>query len=103
MAVTSQHKNRYRWLTGWWVILVIGGLLVAVAWDADGNPNTDNLPQIALQTAAPTEADIDVEVEAEHGGSTDAPRGFFLCHFAQRARAVREWMWRTVALPARGP
>ncbi len=46
-GVSGSRESR-----SWWSVLTlmlfISGLLLATAWDADGNPNTDNLPQIAL-------------------------------------------------------
>jgi hypothetical protein len=98
----SERKHSARPPRTWMVLLLLGGLLLATSWDADGNPNTDNLPQIALQTGIQVEADVEVRVEDSSGETSDTLT-FFARVIAQRLRILREWIWRPVALPARGP
>ena len=87
--------------------LVVCTLLLAVAWDADGNPRTDNLPH-----AVRTEAVEDAEgtCEAGEGATGKGPRGggparlwWSPRRFRRSWRPSPETAWRTVGVSQRGP
>jgi hypothetical protein len=84
-------------------VLVTLGLLLSAAWDADGNPNTDNLPQIAIVNGASV---ADLEAPAQESNSSTPrflTRVFTLFRRHSTSLRIREWLWRSVAIPERGP
>jgi hypothetical protein len=102
MGNDCRRKNATRIFTGWLMIFFSAGLLVSFVWDADGNPNTDNLPQMVLRVKAGTEADAEARVE---NIDDDSPRVRDKRFRWLRWQVVvaREWRWRPLAVPPRGP
>jgi len=84
------------------LFVFVGGLLLAVAWDADGNPNTDNLPQACLTTVATDTVKADVDPQMNQSSTPHVHRAC-LHPASTRTRAIRELLWGKVAAPARGP
>lgn len=77
--------------------------MVSSAWDADGNPNTINLPAVAIPSETRPSSDI-----ASQGQDADAvpdgvPRRRRLLRPIRHADVFRRWRWRRLALPPRGP
>jgi hypothetical protein len=102
MASGSGRKSLGRMLITWSMIVISSGLLVSLVWDADGNPNTDNLPQAVVCIEARTAAEAKAHIE---DGEDDLPRervwGFRWLR--RRAVVVGEWCWRPIGVPLRGP
>jgi hypothetical protein len=47
-----------------WSMIVVSCILsLSLVWDADGNPNTDNLPQAVVSAEARSAAEADAHVE----------------------------------------
>jgi hypothetical protein len=82
--------------------LLLLGLFVAVAWDADGNPATDNLPHAVLTgDLASAQASDTVDDEARRD---DPPRRPWPPRrWRHRWQATREANWRSIAISERGP
>ena len=78
------------------------GLLLAIAWDADGNPTTDNLPHAVLARGVDS-ADAAVEIDDTTGSDALPRQPWSLRRWRQRWVAARESSWRSVAIPERGP
>ena len=102
MASGCRGKSLEATLITWSMIVVSSCLSLSLVWDADGNPNTDNLPQAVVCVEARTAAEADAHIE---DGEDALPRerdwGFrWLC---RRAVVVREWRWRPIGVPLRGP
>jgi hypothetical protein len=86
------------------VVLLSASVCLSLVWDADGNPNTDNLPPVALLVGARPAADIEAEAEAEDGEETATAAGrSWLPRLARRRELVRLRRWRRLAVPPRGP
>ena len=86
-----------------WSMIVVSSILsLSLVWDADGNPNTDNLPQAVVCVEALTEAEAEAHVE---GGEDALPRERHWGIRWRRRRVVvlREWRWRPLGVPLRGP
>ena len=102
MRNDCQHKGVGGILIGWTMVILCAGLLVSTVWDADGNPNTDNLPQIVLPTEVGTASDADARIEdSDKSSSHHRPR--FFSWLRQHTDVVREWRWWSLAVPRRGP
>jgi hypothetical protein len=84
------------------MVLFSASVLVSTVWDVDGNPNTDNLPQMVLPMEAGTSVDAEACIE-ESGEDALRRRPRFLHWFRVQTVVVREWRWRTLAVPRRGP
>jgi len=84
------------------LMFLLAGLLLATAWDADGNPNTDNLPQMVLTIEASTV--VEGEAHVEDGSERNLPRRSRPFSWLHRQPIMgREWRWRPLAVPRRGP
>lgn len=84
------------------LMFLLGSLLLATAWDADGNPNTDNLPQMVLTIEAGTVVGAEAHVE-EGGEKTFARRSRPFSWLHRQPIMGRERRWRPLAVPRRGP
>ena len=87
--------------------LMVCVLLLAVVWDADGNPSTDNLPS-AVRCEGVETAERSFEADEDVGGETlenDVPTHRPLSPRRCRRfwRASRETTRRSIAVPERGP
>jgi len=87
-----------------WRAILLAGLLLASAWDADGNPNTDNLPQATVMLAPRSVRTADEQTDGDD--SDDSPGE--LARSARRPKhhhrfALRELSWHRIAVPSRGP
>ena len=82
--------------------LLTSGLLLAVAWDADGNPSTDNLPHAVMSEGVDSsEASSTVN---EDGGCDDLPRRPWTPRRWRRLwRASPETARRSIVVAERGP
>ncbi|HEY5250408.1 MAG TPA: hypothetical protein VIJ09_02030 [Acidimicrobiales bacterium] len=56
-------KGVPRALLGWLLVAPSVSLCFSLVWDADGNPNTDNLPLVALPVTTPAVADVESRSE----------------------------------------
>ena len=84
------------------LMFLLAGLLLATAWDADGNPDTDNLPQMVLTIESGTVVDADARIE-DSGESSPHERSRFFHWLRRQTIVVPEWRWRPLAVPRRGP
>jgi hypothetical protein len=105
--MTEGFRDKERWspILRSLALFLIGPLLLSVAWDADGDPTTDNLPQIVF-AARPSE---DAEVSTAATGSlhsTDTERSLLsIRSWLRRAAKLvfREYRFACLVSPARGP
>jgi len=101
MTVGQRRRTRYGAMV---IVVCLSALLMATLWDADGDPTTDNLPQITL-TVDPPEVEVrddqtsDVEDESSTGLS---PLWGRRPRLIERVRAAFSLLWRPL-LPLRGP
>ena len=84
-----------------WVFLLLGGLVLAVTWDADGDPGTENLPAVVL--TADERHTSHAERGARRGDALAAARPADGRWIPRWLRTVGELLWRPTASPARGP
>jgi hypothetical protein len=96
-------ERRQSWLRSLTLTFFLIGLFLATAWDADGNANTDNLPQTTFSIERRS---VRSTADASHGDeSTDSPTE--VPRPLRRPRPIqhflREWCWRILAIPSRGP
>ena len=103
MAGTSKHNQRRSWLRACTLVFFLAGLVLATAWDADGDPSTDNLPPATLAIAPRTVSSVDEESNEDHSDSADARSHQHRSRARRRKTFLREWHWRFVAVPSRGP
>jgi hypothetical protein len=83
------------------LMFFLAGLLLATAWDADGNPNTDNLPQMVLTIDASAVVDADVHVEENREEALRQRTRHF--RWLRRQPIIgRDRHWRPLAVPRRG-
>jgi hypothetical protein len=83
-------------------IVIASILSLSLVWDADGNPNTDNLPQAVVCVEARTVAEADVHVE-DRDDPLPCGRHRGIRWLLRRPLVVREWRWRPFGVPQRGP
>ena len=101
-------RHRARWVAIWQLTvlltkgLLLVGLFFAVAWDADGNPATDNLPHAVL-TEDPETAQASDSVDDQAGRDDPPRRPWPPRRWRHRGQATREASWRSTAIPERGP
>jgi len=83
-------------------ILMALSMVLAFSWDADGNPNTENLPLVVLTTSDDA---VDEVAGFRHDSPTSVPRTRPWC--TRWLRSIRStWrldLWRATAAPERGP
>jgi len=82
--------------------LVVCALLLAVAWDADGDPFTENLPH-AVSCEGVRVAEGPLEAAEDTGGAPPAHRPWSPWRRRRAWRRSRETAWRSIAVPERGP
>ncbi len=83
--------------------VLLAGLFLASAWDGDGNPATDNLPQATVTLASRTVRTADEKTEGD-GGDIPPQQHRRTAHRPRLFRfALRELSWRRAAVPSRGP
>ena len=84
------------------LVLLALSTVLAFSWDADGNPNTDNLPMAVLAVA-----DGAAEEVAGDRRATPVPRPPARPWRMRRLRSLwSPWrldLWRATAAPPRGP
>jgi hypothetical protein len=87
------------------LLVFVGGLLLSAAWDADGNPVTDNLPQIVLPVAVTDGVEVDIDLsddlETSAGASFRLRMRTWLHTLRRRVAATHGSA--QVVLPVRGP
>lgn len=103
MGGVCRRSESWAWLRALSLIFFLAGLLLAATWDADGNANTDNLPQATFTIESRS-----VQNTAEASDSTDGDGSPLLIRRPLRRprplqRFLREWIWRFVAVRSRGP
>lgn len=102
-APAPKGRSRSSWFVFAWTLVLLGGLLVASVWDADGNPRTDNLPAVTLTTETPSCDHEHVAASSSHPATERAvPRRRRILS-AALSRLTRPQRWRPLAVPARGP
>ena len=86
-------------------LLLIGGIFLSAAWDADGSVATTNLPQVTLESVASVEQSTRLNAEEPERDNERAPRSYFgsFSRLRRLAHLILEQLWRPVAQPARGP
>jgi hypothetical protein len=82
--------------------ILLAGLLMASVWDGDGNPNTENLPQ-AIVTVAPRVRTPDEQTVGDDDVSSVGLGRPVRPSQHHRRFLIREFLWRFVAVPCRGP
>jgi hypothetical protein len=102
MASGRRGKSLGTMLITWSMIVVSSILSLSLVWDADGNPNTDNLPQAVVCVEARTAAEADALVE-DGEDALPRERDWGFGWLRRRAVVVREWRWRPFGAPLRGP
>jgi hypothetical protein len=92
---------------GWFGVLstaiLLAGLFLASAWDGDGNPTTDNLPQATVTLAPRSVHTADEQTPGDEGDDFSDQRPRKARRLRHRRLALRELSWRRVAVPSRGP
>ena len=100
-----QSKSTLRLLVGALIIVWSVGLVTALVWDADGNPNTDNLSQFLVPELSSTATTDDVSTESDYDDGPPIPssgrrRLLLLWRALQALHERRPWLR---AVPLRGP
>lgn len=91
-----------RTLVAWALVLLSAMVCLSLVWDADGNPNTDNLPPVALPMGAQPAADVEAGIDDNE--ETPSPVGGHpFLRLVRPVQLVRQRRWRRLALPPRGP
>ena len=102
IASGRRGKSLGTTITAWSMIAVCSILSLSLVWDADGNPNTDNLPQAVACVETRTAAEADAHVE-DGDDAVPRERDWGFRWLRRRAVVVREWRWRPFGVPLRGP
>ncbi|HUY23365.1 MAG TPA: hypothetical protein VMV22_13595 [Acidimicrobiales bacterium] len=86
-----------------WTVFLVAGLLLAIAWDGDGDPTTENLPPATVTLAARVVRAADEQTDGD-GGDDSAARADRPARRPRHRRVgVRARRTDRVALPSRGP
>src|SRR5579863_4382142 len=93
MASGRRGKSLRTAIIAWSMVVASSILALSMVWDADGNPNTDNLPQAVACVEARVVAEADSRIA---DGESDLPgeRAWGFRWLRRRAIVVREWRWR---------
>ena len=102
LASGRRGKSLGTTITAWLMVVACSILALSLVWDADGNPNTDNLQPAVACVEVRIAAEVDAHVE-DGEGARPRERYRGLRWLRWRPVVVREWRWRPLGLPLRGP
>ena len=104
MAIFTRHKGALRRRGLLWTAFLLVGLISATVWDADGNPNTENLSQATVTLAPRTVQFADEQTEGDDEDESSVGLGPRLHQPRLRLRLfLGKRCWRRLAPPSRGP
>lgn len=99
----SRSGRERAWPSALLLVVFLSSLLLAIAWDVDGDPTTDNLPAATLTISPRTVCAVDAESDGTAEGTSD-PRPSRRWRLGRRRQHfLRDWIWQFVAIPSRGP
>jgi hypothetical protein len=84
------------------IILLTATTLLALSWDGDGNPSTDNLPQTVLAPKTPTASDADNQARTSDD-TTPAIGNRRRGRKPMLSFVVPRWRRLIAVIPPRGP
>lgn len=84
-------------------LLLIGGICLSTAWDADGSIATSNLPQATLEASPSLGRTEHSYSDGPDPSTPEASTKPFLPTMRHQVRVILERLWRPIAIPARGP
>ena len=98
-------NRRYQWprLGALSLVLVLTTLMLATVWDADGDPTTDNLPAATLTISPRCVCSVDAESVGTAEDAYDTRPSRRWRRGRKRQHFLKDWIWRFVAVPSRGP